>query len=369
MQGVAHLAQPLLEPGKRRRLDAAAALGVKPAAERAHLGLEQLDRAARHRVRDHPADLDQILAQALDRGVGAAFERLGRRTPQVRAGRRHSLAVEHALARRYLGDRLLDAATEGRRAGEGCRRAGALAAELGERLVDAVDALFDRARGAAAFGEDLIEPAVQAQDGVGDAPRRLLARRLRGVGGACRLRRLCGLGCLGGLRRLGSLCGLCGLRRLGGVSSLGRLRGLLALRGAVTLGLGTTAGQPLDLAADVVEPGVDRREVLAAIAAAHLGLVGMPIGIVVLVRGVHLRVIENDGIEPLADGHAGAPGGLTGCLPCLRGDALQMPRRRSHSSTHISRRMFSSANRRPLRRTMRWRLQTGGPCGSGTAIC
>src|SRR5262249_30360719 len=88
--------------------------------------------------------------------------------------------------------------------------------------------------------------------------------------------------------------------------------------------------QPRDLPAEIVEARVDRGEVLAATARHAL----MERCVLFLTDAI--GQVEDDGVEPLADRHAGTAGGLADRLPCLRVDALDVPRRRSHSSIRIA---------------------------------
>ena len=193
-QFFAHLAQTLLEPGERRRIDPGTALGVEPPGERAHLGLQRLDGAARHRVRQRAtdigeifsqpgnrilgparhrlrqgaADVGQIFSQAGDRVLGAAlhrhvvgksrrrrrrewrWRRRGREGARRRRRGRREVAIERALARRDLGHHRIDAGRFG--AGDpapGEARAGPplLLVEARNRALDAVDAPVRRAPG------------------------------------------------------------------------------------------------------------------------------------------------------------------------------------------------------------------------------
>src|SRR3977135_3662528 len=97
--------------------------------------------------------------------------------------------------------------------------------------------------------------------------------------------------------------------------------------------------QKLELVPEVVEPFVDRGQILAVILA-RTGLVGIEPD--AFIGGL----LEDDRVEPLADRDAGPASGLTRRVPCLRVDALHVPRRRSHSSTRTStRRTRTNAHR------------------------
>jgi len=52
----------------------------------------------------------------------------------------------------------------------------ALLAQLGEGAVDAADPLLERARGVAALVDNLVEPACELQDRIGNPPRRVFGR-------------------------------------------------------------------------------------------------------------------------------------------------------------------------------------------------
>ena len=299
-QRVAHVAQSLLEAGERRRIGPCLQPRVELAHQRAYLAFERLDGAARHRFREGAADLGQILAQTVDRFVGAAVDRREGRTLQRRRRGRRELAVERALSRRDLGDRVIDIhrrvlgnvlgrayghahrrahrRVHGRHPGRHSGRAGlathvadaqALLAELGQRTVNAVDPSLERARCAAVLVDDLVEPAIELQDRVGDSIRRRIA--------------------VGTRRR--------------------------------------TAFQAAELAAQIVEPLGDCCETLVALR------IGLRASIAHALLG---RLVVDDRGEPLAERHPDAVGRHERGLPRLRIDTPDLPRRRSHTSIHIS---------------------------------
>ena len=74
-QRVAHLGKPLLQPCERRAVAAGLPAAVDALGERAHLRLERLDRAARHRLGQRPADLGEIVAQRGERVLVGLLQR------------------------------------------------------------------------------------------------------------------------------------------------------------------------------------------------------------------------------------------------------------------------------------------------------
>jgi hypothetical protein len=235
-------------PCSRPASAGASAPAWRPASSRtprARLRFERLDGTARHRLGQRAADIGQILAQGLDRIVDAALHRRAGRPPQGARWRRREFAVERALPRRDLRDHLVHAIGFAARIGGGLGggfathigAAQAFLAQAGERTVDAVDPLLECARGGAALGNDLVEPAIEVQDRLGDPLRRVVSR-------ACRAE--------------------------------------------------VIFRQQRELAPEVIQPVVDRGQVITVIAL-RIGLVGVERDAVI--RGL----LEDDRVEPLAD--------------------------------------------------------------------
>ena len=203
-QRVAHLGQPLLQIGQRRRVAAGLPAAADTVGERAHFGFERLHRLARHRILERAADLGEVAAQ---RGQGVLVGLMQRRDLRVDAAklllerrkilswrrsgpgalRRGAAAIERALARGNLRGpvRAARRRRRGRRGYRGWCRGGL------ERKALRLD------RRAAGFGDDLVEPPVEPRQRFGDAVgawsscSRAAPRRLPPCGAArssCRVR-------------------------------------------------------------------------------------------------------------------------------------------------------------------------------------
>ena len=206
-QRVAHLRQAVFEPGQCRRVHAGAGPGAAGAVDafgkRADFGLQRLDGAAGHRIGQRTADLGQVAAQ---RGQGVFIGPMQRgdlrgdvaqvmleagqvrslrlRAPCVCAGSRSRSwsrsrsrsrgwgrsAVERALARRNFHRPILRARRRRRRRGwrwSHCDRG----RHWRHRRRDAQRTPLGFGRGGAAFGDDLVQAAIEPRNRFGDAVR------------------------------------------------------------------------------------------------------------------------------------------------------------------------------------------------------
>ena len=204
-QGVAHFGEPAFDAGDGGTIGAGVAGVVDAVRELADFAFERLDRLARHRLLQHGADLGKVVAQRVDRLVEPAgpAERLdlcvdlaklaletgkllGPR-PRQRVGRHRRLrgsgriAVEGALPVRDLHERQVERS----RGIGGHGRARLFAAGVGDRAVDRAHPSLDLAGRGTLLHDQLVEPAVELGDDVGQLARRLVlqAGRALRIGG------------------------------------------------------------------------------------------------------------------------------------------------------------------------------------------
>ena len=168
-------ARPRSTPAIVDAVGAGMAFVVDARRQRPDLGFQRLDRLPRHGFLEHHADLGEIVAQGLDRGVDAAGphgvdagvdlaelllevgQALGRRARQVHR-RRGGAAVEHALARFDLGQRLVDRSRRADGGGPAC------AVEPRHGAVDRAHRRSLRMRAT----RQAVDLAVEPRQGVGD---------------------------------------------------------------------------------------------------------------------------------------------------------------------------------------------------------
>jgi hypothetical protein len=117
-QHLADVRQRLLDTGERLRLDAALAVVVDAARQRAYFALDGLDRPARHRFQDRRADFAELAAEGVDRLVqmigtlqrldlARDLEQMLFQRAEVRPGRhcgrdRRHLRRRHLILRRLM---------------------------------------------------------------------------------------------------------------------------------------------------------------------------------------------------------------------------------------------------------------------------